>query len=455
MKKLLTICSVFTLLILLNLNVFAGPIKAGLAKANITPAKPIWMAGYAARTQPSQGKLHNIYAKALAIADDKDGKFVLVTADILGFSRELVDAIADAAEKKYGLTRDQLMLNASHTHTGPVIRQNAVGIYQLDADQATNVYEYSQFLQERILWVIGQALRDMTQVKLSLGHGTGTFAVNRREKTAEGIRIGVNPSGVVDQDVPVLRIEAKDDKLLGVVFGYACHNTTLTDKILAISGDYAGFAQQELEKNNPGVQAMFVQGCGADVNPNPRGTVELGEQHGKTLAKIVESVIAGKMSSLKGNIKTAFERVNIPFATPPTREQFQQRLTDKSVYVKRHADRMLARLMRDGKLTSEYAYPVQVFQLGNDFTLVGLGGEVVTDYVLRLKKELGTNGLWVAGYSNEVMAYIPSERMFSEGGYEVVESMIYYDMPASWAPTLEDIIIGKAKDLAESVGRRK
>lgn len=436
------------LLFLLTPAVFAKQLRAGLAKVVITPEYNIWMAGYANRTKPSLGKYQDLYAKALAITDDNGNRMVLITADILGFTRELAESIAERAEQQYGLRRDQLMLNASHTHTGPVIRGNLIGAYQLDAEQATRIYEYAQFLQERVLWVIGQALKDMSPAKLSLGHGTGSFAKNRRARPANG------GEGVVDQDVPVLMIESKREALRGVVFGYACHNTTLTGEFYQLSGDYAGFAQAEIEKAHPGAIAMFVMGCGADINPNPRSTLALAQQHGASLAAVVEQVLNGKTKSLDGDVKTALDRVAISFGTPPTREEWEQRLKNENVFKRKHADRMLARLIRDGKLPTSYPYTVQVFQIGNSFTLIGLAGEVVTDYALRLKQELGAEGLWVAGYTNDVMAYIPSKRMFSEGGYEVVDSMIYYDQPCSWSPELEEIIIGKTRELAESVGRK-
>ena len=422
--------------------------RAGLAKVVITPAQPIWMVGYANRNKPSEGKLQDLYAKALVITDDDGNRMVLVTADILGFTRELSEAIAERANKQYGLTREQIMLNASHTHTGPVVRGNLIGAYQLDAEQATRIHEYSQFLQERITWVIGQALKDMSLAKLSLGHGTGSFAVNRRAKNANGaINIGVNSSGVVDQDVPVMMIETKREKLRGIVFGYACHNTTLTGEHYQLSGDYAGYAQAELEKNHPGTIAMFVMGCGADINPNPRSTVEIVQQHGASLAAAVDKVVDGKMRGVEGNIKFAFDRIALPFGTPPTKEEFEQRMSDQNVFKKKHAERMLARLIRDGKLATDYAYPIQVFQIGNDFTLIGLAGEVVTDYALRLKQDFGTEGVWVSGYNNDVMAYIPSKRVLLEGGYEGQSSMFVYGMPClRWAdPVEQDIAAGIQK----------
>jgi neutral ceramidase len=452
MKKLIIF---FLCLLCFSLPTFAKQMRAGLAKVVITPERSIWLSGYANRTKPSEGKLHDLYAKALAIADDDGNRMVLVTADILGFTRELSEAITERATKEYGLSRDQVMLNASHTHTGPVVRGNLVGAYQLNAEQATRIYEYSQFLQDRILWVIGQALKDMSLAKLSLGRGTGTFAINRREVTETGaIKIGLNQKGVVDHDVPVLMIETKRERLRGVVFGYACHNTTLTGEHYQLSGDYAGFAQAELEQKHPGTVAMFVMGCGADINPNPRSSLPIAQQHGAALAAVVDKVLEGKLSGIEGSLKTAFDRVMLPFATPPSKEEFEKRLTDTNVFKKKHAERMLARLIRDGRLPTEYAYPIQIFQIGKDFTLIGLAGEVVTDYALRLKQEFGADGLWVAGYTNEVMAYIPSARMFSEGGYEVVDSMIYYDQPCSWSPELEERIISKTRELAESVGRK-
>jgi hypothetical protein len=140
----------------------------------------------------------------------------------------------------------------------------------------------------------------------------------------------------------------------------------------------------------------------------------------------------------------------IPFDGPPTKEEFQSRLNDKNVYKRRHAERMIARYERDGKLISEYPYTIQILKIG-DLTLIALAGEVVTDYALRLKRELGGD-VWVASYSNDLCSYIPSARMFKEGGYEVIDSMIYYDLPGPYKPELEERIIGKVHELARRVG---
>ena len=112
---------------------------------------------------------------------------------------------------------------------------------------------------------------------------------------------------------------------------------------------------------------------------------------------------------------------------------------------------MLFRSARGG-IKLDYPYPVQAWRLG-DLRWVALGGEAVVDYALRLKSEVGKN-LWVFGYSNDVMCYIPSESVLAEGGYEGKTSMIPYGRPSAWAPGLEDKIVAKAKALLTEVGTR-
>ena len=113
---------------------------------------------------------------------------------------------------------------------------------------------------------------------------------------------------------------------------------------------------------------------------------------------------------------------------------------------------MLAILDRDGHLPYDYPYPVQAWQFGRDLTLVAMGGELLSDYALRLKKEAGSTRLWVAGYSNDVFAYIPSLRVLQEGGYEGGGAMLFYGQPGPWAPSVEETIVTKVHELMKRVG---
>src|SRR5262249_46113941 len=234
--------------------------KAGFARIVITPEKNMWLAGYANRAKPSEGKIHDLYAKALVIEDSRGARVTLVTTDLLGLPRALTSEIAEHANKSYGVKREQILFNSSHTHTGPVVKSSLAGAYELDATQLALIEEYTRELKNNLLEVIGEAIRDLAPVRLSFGRSTAPFAMNRRQFTSAGVVIGVTPEGVVDREVPVLRVESVDGKLRGLLFGYACHNTTMTGEFYQFSGDYAGFAQAAIERAHPGATAMFVMG---------------------------------------------------------------------------------------------------------------------------------------------------------------------------------------------------
>jgi len=420
--------------------------KAGLARAIITPQKSLWMAGYASRKKPSEGTVQELYAKALALEDYAGKRAVLVTSDLLGLPASVSHNIAERVEKQHHLERDQLLLSSSHTHCGPVIGEMLRIMYPMNSQQWADVEAYTSELEDKVVSLVGTALKSLRPARLGFGHGDAGFAMNRRARTKDEVAIGVNKDGPVDHDVPVLRVDDKHGKLRAVVFGYACHNTTARD-FLQFNGDYAGYAQAWLEKRYPGAVALFIAGCGGDANPYPRGTIELAQQHGEELAAAVEKVLVGELQPIHGPLKTTCGEFPLAFATPPGREELQAQLENNDVYHHNWAEAMLKILNRDGHLPTEYPYPLEIWQFSQDLTLIALGGEVVVDYDLRLKKELGARKLWVAAYCNDVFAYIPSLRVLREGGYEGGGAMVYYGQPGPFAPTVEETIIGKVHDL--------
>jgi len=128
---------------------------------------------------------------------------------------------------------------------------------------------------------------------------------------------------------------------------------------------------------------------------------------------------------------------------------------DKDKYVVLRAKQLLKQLEDKGSIKGTYPYPVQAWQLGPDLTWLMLGGEVVVDYSLRLKKELGPGKVWVMAYANDVMAYIPSLRILKEGGYEGARSMIYYGQPTVWGPGVEETIVKAAQARVKTVRGEK
>jgi len=375
--------------------------KAGAAAAKITPDTLMWMAGYAARKQPAEGTLQELYAKALALEDEAGQRVVIVTLDLIGVLVTLRESVEKQVQEQYQLPPSALVLNASHTHCGPEYRERSGR-----EEEARN---YHAFLATTLVRLVGEALADLRPARLTYSHARAGFAMNRRRNYAlppEDVNANKapNPDGPVDHDVPVLCVLDAEGNQRAVLFGYACHNTTLG--FYQFCGDYAGWAQEYLQADHPGLTAMFVMGCGADQNPYPRREVELAQRHGRTLATAVEAALFANPRPLHGTLRSALEYVDLPWADA-TKEKRR--------------------------------YPVQVLRLGHDVTLVTLASEVVVDYSLRLKRELARPPalVWVAGYTNGYFGYIPSERVLAEGGYE---------SPA-YAPGIEALIVGKALEL--------
>ena len=428
----------------------AADFQAGVARVKITPPTPFWMSGYAARTHPSEGVEQELWAKALALRDPGGHQVVLVTTDLIGLARAISDEVAERVAARFHVERSQLVLSASHTHCGPAVRKNLAVLYDFSDDDRRRVDAYGAELVDRLVEVVGRALADLAPARLSVGHGAVGFAVNRREPTPEGVKIGVNPAGPVDHDVPVLKVTGKDGSLRAVLFGYACHNTTLGGDFYRIGGDYAGYAQAELEKAHPGATALFVMLCGGDQNPDPRGTLDLAVRHGGALAAEVGRVLSATLPPVQPPIRTALETVSLDFA-PHTRVVFEEEAKGPDVFRQRRARLMLA-AYDAGQPVRETPYPVQAVRLGRDLTFLALAGEPVVDYALRLKRELPGQSLIAAGYCHDVMCYIPSRRVLQEGGYEAVDNTIYYGQPGPFTETVEDAIMAAVRRVTEAVG---
>ena len=424
--------------------------KAGVAGVRITPARPLWMAGYGSRERPSEGTAQELHAKALALEDQNGKRVVLVTADILGFPQDLARRVTRQAERLYELPREAIMLNASHTHAGPVVGRNLAAAYPTMTDRHwADVDEYTRELEDQLVRLIGRAVEQLAPARLRFERTRAGFAVNRRRKTQAGYRGGGdNWEGPVDHDVPVLRVEDAAGDLRAIVSGYACHNTAIRGDFYEFHGGWAGSAQKRLEQQHPGVTALFVMGCGADANPYPRGN-DLPDVHGHALAAMIEQALERPGRPVRGSLRAAYEEFPLAFAAPPSREKLEAMFEGDNPYHRYHAREMLKVLDQKGRLPAEYPYPAQVWKLGDDLTLVALAGEVVADYALRLKRELGAEKLWVAGYSNDVFAYIPSRRVLEEGGYEASGAMIYYLQPGPFTPSVEETIIRKVHELVK------
>lgn len=418
---------------------------AGAASVDITPTEPLPLAGYASRQQPSLSVLAKLHAKALALADRDGKRHLLLCADLLGVTKAMSDAICRRLGERFGLPRAAIVIATSHTHTAPVLTDHLAAMYAFDEATHQRVARYTRLVEDRLVEVGAAAMGKLAPASLEWGAGSCDIAVNRRtnvERRVPALRAEQALRGPVDHQVPVLRVRDQTGKVQAIVFGYACHATVLSFR--RISGDYAGFAQTALEARNPGAVALFFAGCGGDQNPLPRRSVELAKRYGVKLADSVQAVLTTAMRPIRGSLRATFAETALRFEKLPTESQLRATLNHKNRYERRRAAYLLARIDRLGKLEKSYPYPVQAWQLGDGPSLIALGGEVVVDYSLELKRRLGESKTWVAGYCNDVMAYIPSRRIWHEGGYEGGGAMLYYGQPSRWAESVEDVVMDAA-----------
>lgn len=404
------------------------------------------MAGYGARKKPSEGVSQKLHAKALALEDAWNTRMVFVTLDLIAVPRPIRDAVERQVRERHGLPPEAILLNASHTHSGPAPYARGVS----DPAYVEKATAYGRLLEERILQVIADALGRVEPATLHYTRARAAFAMNRRLRVGTEIRNSPNPDGPVDHDVPVLRVMGANKKLKALLFGYACHNTVTG--FYTINGDYAGYAQAYLEEAHPGATALFLMGAGGDQNPYPRhASLEQSAQHGRTLANAVEAALAVTIQRpVHGPLRSAIAFTDLEYAGL-SKADLERRAQSGNASEKARAQELLARLAA-GTLPKSYPCPLQVVQFGPDITLIAIGGETTVEYSLRLKRELGSGpaAVWVAGYSNDGFGYLGSRRVIMEGGYEGYSANLGRH-PGPWATTIEDRIITTVHELSRSI----
>lgn len=428
-------------------------IEFGVAQQDITPDYPIRLSGYGSRRTEYEGILQRLWAKALAIGRDADPPVIMVTVENCGLPDELTEEVFHRVKQKTEISRAHFVACFTHTHSAPCLTNAAPFIFSSDIPpaQQEKIDRYTHQLVDWMEAVALEALANRQPGRLAWNIGELGFAKNRR---TEG--------GPVDHSLPILLVTDGDGALRAVWASYACHCTTLAGADNHICGDWAGYAQEDLQNACPGVTALISIGCGAHANPAsrmvpmPDGQEEVfntrlayAKSHGQALSHEVQRLMKEAAKPLSHAPIGTFERVNLPFDTLPTREEWEARVAEGGA-VGYHAQKHLERLQKGLPLQTALSYPVQAWTFGDELAIVFLASEVVVDYSLRLKSELDSARLWVGAYANAFPGYIPSERVLAEGGYEGGGAMLYFGPPTRFAPGVEQLVIDTVHRLLPS-----
>jgi len=428
--------------------------EAGFGKADATPADPVRLSGYGNRNHASEGIDTPLNARAFALRPKGGETFVLVSFDTIGTPANFTDDVFASVQKKHKIARERFVIAGSHSHATPHLANGLSNLFAtpLSEDEQQAAEHYTAKAKQAILDAVDQAIGDLQPATLSVGTGSAGFAMNRRV-VKEGVYqgFGVTSAGAVDHSVDVLRVSTPDGALRGVVFNYACHATTLEGNYYFVNGDWPNYASRDLEDAHSGITAMCTIGCGADANPEPRGGERAKEHaiaHGRALALAVEQALKDTTPVTSAPVGS-FGFAGLPFDRP-SKKELTQKLNDNSPQVAQHARNMLDTLERMGRLPETYPMPIETWKFGDELTMVFLGGEVVVDYAKRLKKEIESKHVWVSAYCNDVFGYVASERVRSEGGYEVDYSMVFYNLPGRWSTGTEDLVVRRVHEILKN-----
>jgi hypothetical protein len=340
--------------------------------------------------------------------------------------------VARRLKEKAGIERDRLVITFTHTHTAPKVVGASDTIFQtpMPPEHQAHIDRYTKELTESLVKVALDALADRKPARLEWAVGEVKFAKNRRPQ-----------GGPVDHALPMLVVRAAEGGAIRAIYTtYACHCVTLSHN--KISGDWAGYAQEAIQRNHPGAIAMVSIGCGSDANPSSGVTGEniaAAAEQGDEIANEVERLLKGSLTPISGKISTTYATIDLALNELPTREELEA-AAGKGDY---NATYQLEILGRGESLLSKITYPIQVVSFGDALAMVFLGGEVCVDYTVRLRNELDAAKVWIHGYSNDFCSYIPSERLLKEGGYGGGGEINYFGLPTTLKTGLEDKIVAE------------
>ena len=382
----------------------SGSLRVGIAKTDITPDIPVMLYGYAQRKTPSEG-IHDPLTARAVVFEENGKKVVLVSSDLGSYGGEVFKVFQKSIMEKYNLKESDIFLSTIHSHSSPVL--------SLDKERGNaNNIKYTEALNQKLLTLIGNAIKDLKPATIGMGVGYSTVGINRREQRADGsITLGRNPYGPTDKEVLVMKIATLDGTPFGAIFDYATHSTALGGRSMKISGDVLGLSAQFTEKIlGKNVVSPVFAGASGNIDPWYRVLPEFNEEPGwipepvllgTLLGTEVVTVFRGiKETNGIGGLKSSFTTVEYP------RKQVASTATTSS--------------NRPAETQSE-PVPVNftVAKIGDDIAFIGFNVEMCTEIGMAIKAGSPFKHTFVITHCNGSSGYLVPANLYKEGGYEV------------------------------------
>ncbi len=432
--------------------------QIGTAEIDVTPPVGMRMGGFGGRTHGAVGIHDPLRSKAIAISDG-DAAALIITNDILNVSYEFMDELNAEIGKRCGLAAEQVLVNTSHTHSGPLM-QGIGGMGDTDS-------VYPAVLIQKLGGLAEMALNDMQPARVTSHTGPLQVGINRRERTEDGIILGRRPEGIVDKSVEVLRCADENGRLVAIWFAHAAHGVTLGGNNYYFSADWMGYAQRVLEQVYPDTLVAYAQGCCGNINSDPvGGTFEDARRLGTRAAGGTMMALETEGVELSGPVRCAKVSEQVPQKDPPPVAELDQQLAqhDQMLTDARAAGdvaqvqnaaaliawaQMLRELAAAGATEHTMRFDISAVTIGQH-AIVGLAGEVFFEYAVNIAERSPFERTTVLGTTNGCISYLPTAEEIPLGGYEVDSSMRYYRQ--LWLkPECEQVVLAEAEKLLGSL----
>ena len=471
-------------------------LQAGVGRVAITPPIGIRMMGYTVQECVSESVERELTATALVLRDGAT-KVAMIACDILFIQSPHVDRIRERVGEAIGTPSEHVLINASHTHLGPMLPG-----WQADSSKQDELQRrYLATLEKSLVRVATMADGRLQPARIGAAMGHAQIGINRRERLPDGgIVIGENPDGPVDHDVGVIRVADLSGKPLTTVMTAAAHTIVLGPKTSQLSPDYVGPAREIVERAT-GAVSLFFQGAAGNVSPRcgigSGGTEQFDDLHRigamlggevlKTWAeirthdrhgprRIVQSVAAISLwdyqplpEACVEHFDVATRRVTLPMAPPPDRriaeanlDRYRKQLDESRAGGNVGAIHVAQRLVHWAELvvsTIDSGEPVTrelvcwALRI-NDMAVVAVNGEPFAELALEVKRRSPLAKNFFLGYSNGCLGYLPTPEAFDEGGMEVNESYQNYLLPTPFTREWGPAVVANCLELLEDLAGR-
>jgi hypothetical protein len=425
-------------------------LRVGVGKSDITPPVGIELTGYVARRGKSRGIRDRLFSKALLL-EQGDKRILLIANDLLSIGKDLSRRIKSLIEKKLGFASKDVVITATHTHSGPATVELR-GCGRIDAGYLTR-------LPRKILFAASKAMENIVPVRTEFGQFAVELGENRRQK-----------GGYVDHTGGIICFISEIGRTVACILNYNCHPVVLTHNNLSISADYPGVTTQTIEKSLGGI-CLFLAGAVGDVDPRHRGSYEFVEEMGKAIASAAmgsakqRKQLGGKLELLSRTIQVPGEEIlpeNIEKeleilkkASDPSSILNALYIEDKvslhwlgkkiaKVYLRWYDE--TKRLKAHGVTRLIHEVEIRMLRIGH-FVLVFLPGEPHAIVGKKIKNALSPNPVLVAGYAEDYLGYIPNEETYELGGYEIYQANRFYGMPAVLGRGTDSMIVQALREM--------